>query len=267
MTKQQIHDRIRISEIFNDYFISIGDSFGNQCSSQSDFRKYLHGNYCNSFYLSPVTEGEILEIVRNFKANKSAGYDGILNKSPDIVKRTIHLYVTHLCHIFNESFAIGKFHELLKVAKVIPIYKNSSKENVENYRPVSVLPIFFKILEKLAYKRLLNYLTKNHVLYTRQFGVRDKYSTSMAMIEFLNLVTEALENKAIPLGVFLELSKAFDCINHLTVLNFYGIRGTPHEWFKSYLMNRKQFVVFDNASSQRQAITAGVPQGSVLGPL
>ena len=156
------------------------------------------------------------------------------------------------------------------MAKVIPIYKNSGKEKVENYRPISILPIFSKILEKLVYKRLVNYLSKNNILYAKQFGFREKYSTSMALIEFTNLVTQALENKLIPLGVFLDLSKAFDCINHSVLLQklyFYGIRGTPFEWFKNYLINRKQFVEFNHSSSEPQTISTGVPQGSVLGPL
>ena len=128
-----------------------------------------------------------------------------------------------------------------------------------NYRPVSVLPCFSKILERLVFNRCMDYTNKNNLLNEKQFGFRPKHSTYMAVIELVDKIANAVERNEPTLGIFLDLSKAFDTINHdilLYKLEYYGFRGVALDWFKSYLSNRKQFVRH-----------CGVPQGSVLGPL
>ena len=134
-------------------------------------------------------------------------------------------------HIFNLTFATGKIPNDLKVALIAQVYKASEKNVFSNYRPISVLPFFSKILEKLMYKRLIDYINKNGILTDRQYGFRSKSSTNHAIIELVDKITKAIEKNEFIVGIFLDLSKAFDTVNHnilLKKLYFYGIRGKCH---------------------------------------
>ena len=153
---------------------------------------------------------------------------------------------------------MGLVPNMAKLAKIIPIYKAKDKKDISNYRPISLLPIISKILEKVVHKNLYTFLEKNKVLYASQYGFRKNRSTVNAITELVCHITNAFENKQNTLSVFLDLSKAFDTIDHnilLHKLEFYGVRGLALNWFQSYLSDRKQYVLYNNV------------QGSVLGPL
>ncbi len=158
----------------------------------------------------------------------------------------------------------------MKLAKVIPIYKAKSKESFTNYRPISLLASISKILEKVMHKRVYSFLEKHKILSDKQYGFRPKCSTTDAITEFVSDILPSLDRKEYCLSVFLDLSKAFDTINHsilLSKLSHYGIRGKALEWFRSYLDHRRQYVNYCGNKSTTQYIEYGVPQGSVLGPL
>ena len=145
-----------------------------------------------------------------------------------------------------------------------------STEDLNNYRPISLLSIFDKIIEKLMHKRLYSFLDEHNILFNNQFGFRKNNSTSFALIQITEKIKETIDKKKYGCGIFIDLRKAFDTVNHdilLKKLEHYGIRGTALIWFKSYLFNRQQFVFHNGESSRLQCITSGVPQGSVLGPL
>ena len=158
----------------------------------------------------------------------------------------------------------------LKLAKVVPLFKSGDAMTLSNYRPVSVLPVFSKILERLMYTRLLAFINKHKILYKFQFGFRGGHSPHLALIYLIDKISNALENGDCVLGVFLDFSKAFDTVNHdilFTKLHHYGIRGVALDWFKSYLKDRKQYVCFNGTDSCTKYIRCGVPQVSILGPL
>ena len=159
---------------------------------------------------------------------------------------------------------------MLKLTKIIPIYKKDSKLEVSNYRPISLLSNINKILEKLMFKRLNTFLEKENLIYNLQFGFRQKYSTNHALLSMTQQIKDTISKGNISVGVFIDFQKAFDTVNHkilLRKLEHYGVRGVALDWFSSYLTKRKQYVSVGGATSSITLIEHGVPQGSVLGPL
>ena len=172
--------------------------------------------------------------------------------------------------IYNESINTGIVPDILKISRVTPIYKSGTITNPSNYRPISVLSAFSKILERIIYNQLELFLVKNGILFEYQFGFRKGYSTEQAILEITDALKTTIDKKEITCGLFLDFSKAFDTVNHqilLSKIDKYGIRGTQLDWFKSYLMDRKQYVRIGNSDSEMLTMTCGVPQGSTLGPL
>ena len=158
----------------------------------------------------------------------------------------------------------------MKIAKVTPVFKSNDNQTFSNYRPISILPSISKVLEKIIYNRLLEFITHNDIFSPHQYGFRPNRSTYMAINDLYCRITGDLDSQKCSLGIFLDLSKAFDTLNHqilLDKLNTYGIRGLANSWIKDYLSNRKQYVIYNNTNSAQSDIICGVPQGSILGPL
>ena len=175
-----------------------------------------------------------------------------------------------MTNIINKSLVQGKFPNLLKYANVCPIYKKNDVDKCENDRPISLLSNISKIFEKIMYTRLWNFLSESEILFERQFGFGKNHSTNPGIISIVEEICINLDNKLFTCGVFLDLEKAFDTVNHkilIKKLDYYGIRGEYNNWLDSYLTNRKQFVTLGDSTSSQENITCGVPQGSVLGPL
>ena len=160
--------------------------------------------------------------------------------------------------------------DAMKLAKVIPIFKAKSKESFNNYRPISLLSNISKVLEKVVHKRLYSFLTRCDILCDKQYGFRPNRSTLDAVTDLTCDVLSSLDRNDMCLSVYLDLSKAFDTINHKILLNkleYYGIRGRTLEWFRSYLDRRMKYVCYNGLNSEIKPVEYGVPQGSVLGPL
>ena len=262
-----ITEPLEIVEHFNDYFVNVGPSTAAKIpDSINNPSSYMKGNYPMHFHMTPVTSEEIDLIISNLKES-SSGWDEL---SAQVIKSTRLFLIDPLVFICNLSLTTGVFPDQLKIAKVIPLYKNDDPKIFSNYRPVSVLPVISKILERLMYNRLIKYLNDNKILYSFQFGFRQNHSAVMALITLVDKISKALENGEFAIGLFLDFSKAFKTINYDVLfmkLFHYGVRGCALDWFMSYLTNRKQYVVYNGACSNLKPITCGVPQGSILGPL
>ena len=261
-------DKTTIAHKFNEYFANVGSSLAAKIpKSDINHRSFLKGDFKNSFVLHETDANEIISVVKSLKPNKSVGYDNI---PLDTVLLSLPYIADCLSTIINKSFYQGTVPDLLKIAKVCPIHKKGDKSDVSNYRPISILPCFSKIYEKLVHNRLVNYFDKYSVLSNNQYGFRTNYSTYMAVINMTDKISEAMDRSYYSIGVFVDLSKAFDTLDHgilLAKLAHYGIRGTEQKWFKSYLENRTQYVTFNGTESSRLPLKCGVPQGSILGPI
>ena len=217
-------------------------------------------------YLEDVTPEEIIQISRTLKQSHSSGYDQI---NPALTGLSIPR-ITQILAALNCSFCSGIFPDDLKNAKVIPLHKSDSKENIANYRPISVLPYFSKYFEKTIYNRTISFLGKHSIIKNNQFGFRQKHSTYMPIALLQTKISHRLDQGQFTTGVYLDLAKTFDTINHdilVEKLHHYGIRGKCFSWFESYLKNRSQMVSYANQISSLAAVNLGGPPGSILGPL
>ena len=175
-----------------------------------------------------------------------------------------------LTYIYNLSIKQSKIPDQLKISKVVPIHKKLNKKCVSNYRPVAVLPTFSKILEKIIYKRLITFIEDHKLLPDNQHGFRKNFSTESATISYINKICNALNQNKSVIGLNIDFSRAFDCINHAILfdkLDNIGVRGRTLDLFKDYFKNRKQTTFYKENYSDMKDLTTGVIQGSILGPI
>lgn len=201
------------------------------------------------------------------KISKSCGIDNI---PPKLLRSASSFISGHLTQIFNSSIDTCDFPKMFKIAKVIPMFKGGDQNVLENYRPISLLPILSKILEKHVFDALYYYLSNHNFLIDAQSGFRKHHSCQTALIKLCDMLLENIDDGLINSLLFLDLRKAFDMVDHkilLTKLSIYGIQGSSLQWFKSYLTNRFQFVSYNNEQSNNMSVSVGIPQGSILGPL
>ena len=264
----KIVNKAEIAEKLNEYFVGIGKSLAASIPSTAcNYSEYLKGTFADSMSLYPTNSDEVMSIVSNFKNKFSSGYDCI---PVSIMKTSIRYVAEAIANIINCSLANGVFPDRLKTAKVCPVFKSGEKDKFINYRPISVLPSFSKIFEKIVLNRMMSYLHVKDILSCSQYGFRQNHSTYMAIIDMYDKISTSLDNNEFSIGVFIDLSKAFDVLDHnilLRKLEHYGFRGIVLSWFRSYLQCRKQYVLFNGIPSSLQNISHGVPQGSILGPL
>lgn len=259
-----------IANGFNAFFANIGPKLADKINppdGNQTIYDYLTQPTENTIFLQPVTEEEIKITLKTFKNKVSNDCDNI---NMSMVKQLSESLVKPLTHICNLSFISGIFPDKMKIAKIIPLFKSGNKNQFTNYRPVSLLSQFSKLLERLYYNRLNNFIEKNNIISDSQYGFRNKRSTSQALMDLIEQITDNIDNKKATIGIFIDLKKAFDTVNHdllLKKLRFYGVRGIAHNWIESYLTNRKQYVSLNDTSSDMCQVACGVPQGSILGPL
>jgi hypothetical protein len=266
-----LEDPLKVANELNNYFLSIAETLNknnnmpknfNECTWKNYFKDF---NVANSIFLTPVDKNELVSVIKSLKNGTSPGIDGINS----ILIKEIHEYIIDvLLYIINLSFTTGDFPEKMKEAVVIPIYKKGSKSLCSNYRPISLISSFSKIVEKLMKCRLVSFLESKCIFSKRQFGFRQGLSTEIALYEFMNKIYNGINDGNKVSGLFLDITKAFDTVNHgilLEKLYNCGIRGNVYNWFKSYLTGRRQCVKINYSISDFGEIKYGVPQGSVLG--
>ena len=166
-------------------------------------------------FLHPPTADEVIQTTINLKNSKGIGLDGF---SVPVIKQVISSISTPLSAIFNKSLQSGIFPQKLKIAKVIPVFKADDRMLISNYRPISILPVFSKILEKIMYSRLQKFIDQQKILCANQYGFREKHSTYLALLNIIDYITEQLDSKTFTIGIFIDLSKAFDTIDHTILL-------------------------------------------------
>ena len=279
-----VTERREIANGFNLFFSSIARKLNTKVQSSrpethnavdSNAVKFLDNRFkfylkksrprqANSFYLNPCDEEEIKQIIGGLENGKASDIPVI------VLKKASNSLAKHLSEFFNWFMNNGLFPSILKTGCITPIYKKGDPRYLDNYRPVSTLPIFGKVYEKIIYNRLYDYLTAMNIIYSRQFGFRKMHSTSHAVNYSVNRILSETEHKKHVIGIFIDLSKAFDTIEHqklLDKLEYYGIRGIALKTLQSYLSNRTQITSFQKELSDQCMVEYGVPQGSVLGPL
>ena len=246
------------------YFISIGSADKQTTTQNKEYTSYLCDKLNTKLVFNAITEESVLHIINSLKPKTSTGVDGISNKLLKFVKCGI---AKKLTIIINQMLSVGIFPDLLKISKVIPLYKKDDSVNFSNHRPISLLPSISKIFEKVIFKQLADYLEENNLMYKYQYGFRNYYSTEYAALHLLDYLNSEVDARRIPLNVYLDLSKAFDFLSHSILLDKLKHYGVAHDLLKNYLENRKQFVQLNDHSSELKCVLNGVPQGSILGPL
>ena len=260
----EITDTKQICNEFNNYFCSIAPSLVSQLPLSN--HNYLDNipEAENSAFFHPSTAIEVNKVLMALKNSSDK------QLPTKYLKLTASILSPHLSRILNNCIESGSYPRCLKTSRVTPIHKKGKKNNPSNYRPISNLSDINKIFEKILNERLECFLSHNNILSKIQYGFRPGRSTQEASLDFCNYALKSSTNKNYCLSVFIDFSKAFDCINHerlLYKLYRYGIRGNLNDLFCSYLSNRSQFVSLKDCQSNKVPVTCGVPQGSVLGPM
>ena len=246
VNRKSIKKNSRIAEELNKYFTNVGSNLAIKIQSISKtFEDFLFPVQKNMEY-KDLTFEKFEKTFKSVKHNKAAGHDDI---DSNVIMKVYDEISYPLFRIFHSSFNEGIFPEQLKVAKVSPIFKVGNIGEIRNYRPISVFPIFSKVLERTMYNRTYQYFKENDMFFPKRFGFQVNNKRHHAILNLTDDILTSFEKGQFTLGVFIDLSKAFDTVNHsilLHKLELYGIKGKCLNWFKSYLKHRQQFVSLGN---------------------
>ena len=232
-----ITDKVNIANKFNVFFTSIVEKIakGINYDGNMNYGNYLNKEIHSSFTFMNIDEDAINKIICNLPPKSSSGCDGISSKLLKVIAPVI---IKPLTLLINKVLNTGTFPDKLKIAKVVPIFKKGDPSLFENYRPISLLPAISKVLEKIIAIQLSTYFEENKLLFDNQYGFRTKHSTEHAALELIDIIINTMDTNEIPLNIFLDLSKAFDTIDHTILLNklkYYGLKGSTLNLFESYL--------------------------------
>ena len=259
----QTRGESKIADNFNQFYSQIGTTLMEQLPKPNNSHlSYLPDRQFPKLQLQEVKFIDLLQVVTELKPKTSAGYDNCSNK---ILKKIFRNISEPLLHLINHAIRSETFPHEWKVAKIIPVFKKGDKHEMTNYRPVSLLPTVSKIIEKLLIIQLERHIKENDIMYPLQFGFRKGHETSHALLTLVDRIHEADNDPN--LAVMLDIKKAFDCIDFNILLDKLDYYGIPTKIFKSYLIERKQYVQINETKSDFEPIKCGVPQGSNLGPL
>ena len=257
-----------IAQEFNKFFSSIGSLLEREIPvPDSSPLEFLPEPTSHDFETSLMTSTSEVEAVIKSLNHVGGGLDGI---STEILHLTYRSILKHLTFFFNLCLQTAVFPDQLKIAIIKPIYKAGDKNVFNNYRPISMLPVLSKVLEKILHSRITEYVNEQGILNPFQFGFRKNHSTYMPIAHLIDFVTSSLQENLVTFVLYLDLKKAFDTVNSeilLKKLFHIGIRGNLHSILRSYLTDRKQKTLVHSYSSEETKVALGVPQGSILGPL
>ena len=271
----EICDSRQIANEFGHYFSKIGNKHMENIKPPNtnikDYLKVIPRNAKN-LYFTPTTDREVMNLISKLPNQKSSGYDNVDNV---ILKQIKECISPVLAKIFNLSMLEGKFPDKMKLAEVVPLHKSKETFLLNNYRPILLLITISKLLEKVVYTRTYSFLQSTEHLYESQYGFRRGHSCEHAISELISAILKNKEANKYTVGLFLDLSKAFDSLKHDTLLKkmeLYGVRGVALNWYASYLSSRQLRAKCTSNSgnsevSQNYSVTYGTPQGSCLGPL
>ena len=261
----------QLADAQNEYFVdkitTIRDNLPPPTSDPlGKLQTLMHGRLC-TFALCAVHPDEVEKIVSGLNNSTAFGLDNIDTFAIKLIKTEI---VPALTHIINLSISTQEFPSYWKKSKIIPLHKKDDLLNPKNYRPVAIVPIFSKVLERVIFNQLLEYLTTNHLIHPNHHAYRSSHSTTTALIQMYDVWLQSLEAKQLAGVCFLDMSAAFDIVDHSLLvkkLKLYGCEENCTNWIQSYLCDRSQCVSIDGALSKLLPVQHGVPQGSILGPL
>ena len=256
-----------LAETFNLHFSTVGKNLAAEIPNEYIEPEFYMPRTQHRISLKAPTVSTVRNLLENIDVRKAAGLDGVSNK---LLKLAAHIVAPTLTEICTTSINTGIFPTEWKITKVTPIFKKGKKNDLNNYRPISVIPTVAKIFEKVVYEQLFSYFNDNNLLTSCQFGFRSFHSALTALTEATNSWSVNIDNGLLNGVVFLDLKKAFDTIDHsiiLRKLKIYGIEQESLKWFQSYLDDRKQVCCVNGHMSNSRSVSCGVPQGSNLGPL
>ena len=265
------YDTLKITNEFGKHYSSVGPNLASRIGKGTNCLDQIPINH-HSMMMSFSTQEEVIQLINILPNKTSCGHDQISN---ELLKKLGNSISYPLSKIFNQSISEGIFPDQMKLAEIIPLYKGKDTDKVVNYRPISLLVTMSKVIEKMVYKRMIKFIDKYNLLYDSQYGFRSKRSCEHAILELTGNIIESKNLKHHSCALFLDLSKAFDTLNHdilLEKLEKYGIHGICNDWFKSYLKDRKLQCKINTVENKivRSTIynvTYGTAQGSCLGPL
>ena len=272
---QNLDNPIEIANAFNTHFTNIIEKIRQGSDPITDIEI---SDALNAFLSSKLPDKELFQIpeikpyevfksIQNLDEKKAKGLDDI---GISFLKEGMCVITEPLTHIINQSINTGIFPDKWKEARVLPLHKSGLTDDPYNYRPISILSVLSKIIERHVHDQIYKHLSEHNLLYEYQSGFRPQHSCEAALLQMIDTWLKAIDDNQLVGTIFLDLQKAFDVVDHSILvkkLGLYGLSENSVKWFSSYLSNRKQKVSLNGCVSDFKEITAGVPQGSILGPL